>query len=475
LADASKTIKVQLLYYRGHPVEFVEQVLKARPTEQQKGALRALITDRHITIKSGHGTGKTALLGWVALWALSVFAFPKIPCTAPTGHQLEDNLWGEISKWHREMVAPWGTNIKVGAEKAWNTKYPREWFAVARTARAENPDALQGFHAKNLIFILDEASGIPEEIFEPVMGALTGPENLCIMAGNPTHNHGTFYDSHHKNRHLWKCFTFNAEDSPLVTQDQIDIMRNTYGEHSDIYRVRVLGEFAKSDPDQLIPLDVCEDAINREIVVGGPVIWGLDPAWYGDDASVICKREGNIVLPFKGDAVVHGYDTQQVAAWAAAHYNETSPRHRPDAIPVDTVGIGAGVYDAMRAMNLPVIAVNVQGKPVNPTKYANIRAEIFCRVKDWLVDGRGGLPDDDFLLAELTAIKYKYAQKGAILLEDKKETKKVLKRSPDRADSLSVTFYGSLTPRKKNIERDARPRRVDYNPLTGERREYVLR
>lgn len=463
---AARIAQTQILYYRGHPVEFVQQVLGFQPTFQQAEALRALVTHRHISIKSGHGTGKTALLAWVIIWAMTCFFSPKIPCTAPTAHQLEDNLWGELSKALREMKSPWRDNLKLSGDKLKNIKYPMEWFAVARTARVESPDALQGFHSRNLIFIIDEAAAIPEEVFQPVMGALTGEQNLCIMAANPTRLTGTFYDSHHKNRHLWHTLTFNAEESPLVQPEYVEQMAQTYGEKSDVYRVRVLGEFPRGAPDQLIPLDICQAAIDRETVVpGGGIIWGLDSAWYGDDATVLVKREGNIVQEITPDCVVYNYDPPQIASWAAAHYNGNWGQTKPAVIAVDTVGYGAGVYADMKQLNLPVVKVNAQGAAANPERYRNVRAETWGRMRDWLVNGFAKLPDDKFLVAELTAVKYSYVNKGAIQLEDKKLTKQFLSRSPDRADALALTFFSAASLRDRKMS--PKIKKKMYNPLYG--------
>ena len=96
------------------------------------------------TVRSGHGIGKTAVESWLIIWFLATRPFPKVPCTAPTQHQLWDILWAEISKWLRSDPAL-ARDLIWTSEKVYMRGYPEEWFAVARTA--SKPDALQGFHA----------------------------------------------------------------------------------------------------------------------------------------------------------------------------------------------------------------------------------------------------------------------------------------------------------------------------------------
>ena len=146
-----------ILFYADHPVEFVEDILHAKPDEQQAAILRSVAANPMTTVRSGHGIGKSAVEAWIVIWFMITRPYPKIPCTAPTQHQLFDILWAEISKWKRNNPVLEKELIWT-KEKIYLKGHQEEWFAVARTA--PTPDALQGFHAENVLYIIDEASGV---------------------------------------------------------------------------------------------------------------------------------------------------------------------------------------------------------------------------------------------------------------------------------------------------------------------------
>jgi phage terminase large subunit len=181
--------------YRRDPVSFVREVIGVEPTPHQAALLNSLVTHARTSIRSGHGTGKTSGLAMAHWWFICCFKNARIPCTAPTSHQLEDLLWAEITKWGARME-PWFRNqFEIKSDKVVNKRHPKTWYSVARTARREQPDALQGFHEDYLLFIIDEASGVHDDIFKPIKGALTGKFNRLVMAGNPVRNSGYFFVS----------------------------------------------------------------------------------------------------------------------------------------------------------------------------------------------------------------------------------------------------------------------------------------
>ena len=167
--------------YTDNPNLFVREMLGATPTHQQEEALKAIANGTHVSIKSGHGTGKTAFLAWVIIWWSYTRKNAKIPCTAPSSDQLKNVLWSELSMWHQEMDMFFQDKFMCTSDKFYHVDFDKTWFAVARTARSEKPEALQGFHGKNLMFLIDEASGVAEEVFTVVRGALTDANNRCIM------------------------------------------------------------------------------------------------------------------------------------------------------------------------------------------------------------------------------------------------------------------------------------------------------
>lgn len=178
-----------ILYYADNPADFVEDLLHVTPDKNQRAILDSVAKNQMTSVRSGHGIGKSAVEAWTVIWFMSTRPFPKIPCTAPTQHQLFDILWAEISKWLRNNKAL-ERELMWTKEKVYMKQYPEEWFAVARTA--SKPDALQGFHADDILYIIDEASGVDDKVFEPVLGALSTPGARLLMCGNPTQLSGFF-------------------------------------------------------------------------------------------------------------------------------------------------------------------------------------------------------------------------------------------------------------------------------------------
>ncbi len=438
--SASTEAERQMMQFKADPLKFVGAVMGAKATQQQIEGLRAVRKyGAHVTIRSGHGTGKSTFLSWVALWFLVCFDGCKIPCTAPSAHQLQDILWSELSYWHEQMAEPYRSMIEITFDRAWVIGLKETNFMVPRTARADKPEALQGFHGKNLLFEIDEASGVADKIFEIAEGSLSTPGARVIMAGNPTRTAGYFYDSHHSQRAHYITLHWPSTDSPLVAPEYVEKMAVKYGVDSDIYRVRVLGDFPRSEPDQYIPLDILESAINREVQAFGPVVWGLDPAWLGGDETALAKRQGYVLHEVKG---VYDLEPMQVVGWIANEYAETNRELRPEVINIDSIGMGAGIYSRAKEIGLPVRAVNVAEAASSKKKYHRLRDELWGMYKDWLFERCCRIPDDADLIGQTSTIKFNpFHSGGVIKIEGKKELRNRGKPSPDRADAVCLTFY----------------------------------
>ena len=178
---------------------------------------------------------------------------------------MRDTIWREIAKWHRQLPDALKAMIDVQAERVVVVHDPEGAFAVRRTASKDNPEPLQGFHAEHLLFLIDEASGIDDIVFEVGMGALSTPGAKVVMAGNPTRTSGFFYDTHHSLRHRWHTMHVSCLDVPRA-QGHIEDIKAKYGDASNAYRVRVLGEFPTSDDETVIPLELVLGAVGRERV-----------------------------------------------------------------------------------------------------------------------------------------------------------------------------------------------------------------
>ena len=435
--------------FRLDPTLFVEKVLgvpreiqivNSKPfgqTEQQKQFLMAMAQPgAKVSVKAGHGVGKSTVFAWLVLWFLCCYKDVKIPCTAPSGHQLEDVLWAEIAKW-KEKMHPWfAQSIKVKSDRVEVVGIEKNQFAVARTARRENPDALQGFHADNILFLIDEAPGVDEKVFEVARGALSTPNARVAMAGNPTQTTGYFYQSHNLHRDTWTRFTFSCLDSPLVDPGYAKEIAAEYGEDSDMYRVRVLGEFPNASIMQLISSDLIEKAMKanprEDTYINAPIVLGVDVSYFGDDRCSIFKRQGLMSwLLFEGKNL----DTTQLATAVARFEDE----HRADIVNVDLTGWGAGVVDAGRSWNRNWNGIMVGGSSGDPACF-NKRAECWWKTLQWLKDG-GCLPQNTDLRDDLVGPQYFYSRSSnKIQLERKEDMKKRGLASPDLGDGLALTF-----------------------------------
>lgn len=260
-------------------------------------ASRKLVATRKLAVKSGHGVGKTAFLSWCILWFMCCFFPCKIPCTANSSTQLHDILWAELAKWFRklnDLYPALGQQLEYKKERLEMRSHPQESFAVARTARKEKPEALQGFHSENILVVVDEASGVDDVIFEVGEGTMTGPNTFVILTGNPTRRNNFFFKVFNLFADLWGLLTVNAETVPLVTRESIEKWARTYGVESDQYRVRVLGEFPTVDSMQFIDPELYEKAskVEPQVYIHDAMILGVDVARFGADATVLYPRKG---------------------------------------------------------------------------------------------------------------------------------------------------------------------------------------
>lgn len=336
------------------------------------------------------------------------------------------------------------------SERYYLKSHPQESFAVARTARPERPEALQGFHAQNILFLIDEASGVPESVFQVAEGALSTEGAYVVMAANPTREDGYFYESHHRMRDRWAALHWDGELSPLVAKQYIDDMRLKYGVDSPIYQVRVKGNFATAI-DGVIPLHLCVSAQQREVEPYGEVIWGLDVARFGDDSTCLAKRQGNTQL--EPTREWFGKDTMQTAGLIAQEYAATPDKYRPVSINVDVIGIGAGVVDRLKELGLPVRGINVAESASVSDKYSRLRDELWFMGREWLEAKDCKLADDQPLIAELTTVKYQILSTGKIKVESKDEMKKRGVSSPNRADAWLLTMSkGSASTFSRKIK-----------------------
>ena len=427
--------------YRNNPVLFVQEVLKQEPDPWQAELLNAVRSgERRCSVRSGHGVGKSTAASWIMLWYL-LTRFPvKIVVTAPTSAQLFDALFSELKRWIGELPVALSTILDVKSDRVSHRAAPSDAFISARTSRAETPESLQGIHSENVLLLVDEASAIPESVFEAAAGSMSGANACTILLGNPTRSSGFFFDTHHRQVADWWTRKVSCSDSPRVSEEYILEMATRYGAESNAYRVRVLGEFANRDDDTAIPLELVEAAMNREgvtVLEDEPIVWGLDVARFGSNNSVLAKRQGRQLLSMRS---WNNLDLMQLTGAVVAEYEACPPRQQPVSICIDSIGVGGGVVDRLRELQLPAIGINTAETPAMRQTYLNLRAELWFKVKAWLEARDCSLPRDDNLLAELVSPKYKFTSSGKLQIEGKDSMKKRGLQSPDMADAVCLTF-----------------------------------
>lgn len=407
-----------------------------------------------LTVRFGQGVGKTGVEACAALWFLSCFPFPKVVCTARMRQQLHNVLWAEISKW--QTKSPILKRIlKWTKTKIYMKNYEERWFATARTAT--KPENMQGFHEDNMLFIVDEASGVEDRIMEAIMGTLSGDNNKLLMCGNPTRTSGVFYDSHHKDRDSYKTHKVSCLNSPRTSKENIAMLKRKYGEGSDVWRVRVEGEFPRGEADTFISLEAAEFAKDQVKVkqIGAKLTVGVDVARFGDDESSIYGQIGGKLAKSQFH---HKQDTMATTGWVLRLIDDIKEEHKDIdevGIRIDDSGIGGAVTDRLNEINIEqnlgytIIPVINNGKSEDD-HYGNRGSELWGQIKEMLeqnisnymlgIPGVLELPDDEKLIAQLTTRKWRMGSNGKIYLERKEDMKKRGLQSPDRADGFVLAF-----------------------------------
>jgi phage terminase large subunit len=454
--------------YWNDPVAFAEDVLQFSPDEWQQKVLHDLAHNRFVSVRSGQGVGKTGLEAVTVIWYLCCRPNPKVVCTAPTRQQLNDVLWAEIAKWLESSVVK--NFLKWTKTKVYMVGNEERWFATARTAT--KPENMQGFHEDYMLFVVDEASGVVDKIMEAILGTLSGAENKLLMCGNPTRTSGVFYDSHHKDRVDYKTHKVSSFDSPRASKENIERIIRKYGKESDVVRVRVFGEFPKSEPDVFIALEWAETATENDIVPTGTELHiGVDVARYGDDETVIAPRIGGKVFELLCYQKKSTTETTGNIIATARRFHSNYPRIRHVFVKIDDDGVGGGVTDQLNEIikqemfpfSIEVIPVGNGRTALDHEHYDNRGTEVWAAVRDHLKENLSAyllgeqptveLPNDERLISQLTTRKYRMTSKGKIVLERKEEMKKRGLDSPDRADAVALAF----APSQEMLWSDQRP------------------
>jgi hypothetical protein len=397
-------------------------------------------------IASGHGIGKSALVAWLVGWIMSTRPSANGVVTANTGEQLSAKTWAEIAKWNRRSITGHWFEVTTGrgAMRMVHREAPESWKIVAQTCREENSEAFAGLHAASStpFYIFDEASAVPDKIWEVAEGGLTDGEPMFFAFGNPTRNTGAFSECFGAKRHRWKTRQIDSRSVQITNKALIQQWVDDEGEDSDFVRVRVRGIFPRASLLQFIPRDLADEAATRPLPersgLRHTALVGVDVARFGGAQSVIRTRMGRDARTWPAKKF-RGLDTMQLAGQVGEHINELRRIGiREIVVFVDGGGVGGGVVDRLRQLGHDVIEVNFGGKADNQRDYANKSAEMWARGKEWLKVGC--IEKDEQLLSDMTGREYGYTTEDKLVLERKESMVARGLASPDDADALFLTF-----------------------------------
>lgn len=448
--------------YAADPVLWVRTQLNVEPDPWQLKVLNDIANHKHVAAAGATGCGKSTLIAWLIMWFLCTRPFGRVPVTSAKATQISQQIWAEVHKWLRQSPkveallqwTPTRVTYKTGkGEQA-------EWCATQRVARVRSSDTgdrqaegFAGLHGDHMLLIIDEASGVPDEIFDAAEGCLTGGgDNRVFVAGNPLRASGRFwsiFNSPSTTRH-WQTHSIGYLDAPRVDRAWALQMIETHGSESPIVRARVFGKFpSKSRVDTCFAMDEVMDSMAREILPPEEHIVqiGVDTARYGDDETVYTVRQGlhfepQIIDKFEeGDAAsVRIADQVEVLAKKYALMDPDYPKpHLRVPIIMDGTGQGGGPIDILVDRGYKrIVEINFSCAALDDAHYANRPSEI------WLESGRNivlvaDIPDDEILMHQLVSRRFAYEETKNItrkIIESKRSMKRRGLPSPDRAESL---------------------------------------
>lgn len=455
--------------WRERPDEMVRELFGVEPDAWQLEVLQAFPTNQRLAMKACKGPGKTAVLAWLCWNFLLCYLHPKIAAVSITWDNLSDGLWSEMSKWQKRAPLLQAT-FTWTKTRIYENNNPETWFMSARAwaqggSSEQQANALAGLHADNIMFVLDEAGGIPDAVAAAAEAALANADGHqlhahIVMAGNPTHLSGPLYRATTSERHLWWLveITSDPDDpkrTPRVSAEWARQQIEKYGRDNPWVLINVFGRFPPASLNSLLGPDDVSAAMKRQPSDNDwkalARVLGVDVARFGDDSSVMARRAGSVLFPLE-DA--RNLESLQGAGWVSQRCRDffvDQSNRRPDAVFVDdTGGWGGGWIDQLRAMGYTVTGVGFAGKADDP-RYFNKRSEMYFRLAEAIKTGGLCLPNDPELARELTAHTY-YFQGDKMRVVEKDQVKEELGHSPDRADAAALTYAFHVVPGDRTQE-----------------------
>ena len=390
-------------------------------------------------VASGNGIGKSALVAWLILWAISTCPDTRGVVTANTDTQLRTKTWPELAKWYRLFI---GRDLfQLTATSLFSTQkgHDKTWRIDAIPWSKDNPEAFAGLHnqGSRVLIVFDEASAIYDEIWRVTEGATTDANTEIVWCafGNPTRTSGKFFDCFNKERALWHTKQVDSRTVPISNKQQIAQWADVYGEDSDWFKVHVRGLFPSASDNQLISRALVDAAQRRKLDKAqykfAPAIIGVDPAWTGGDMLAIVLRQG---LYSKVLETMPKNDNDLAVGRKIARYQDD---YSAAAVFID-MGYGTGIYSVGKDMGRGNWRLVSFAEQSDSAEYANKRAEMWDEMRKWLQDG--GAIDNDGLANELVMPEAFINRRGKLQLEAKDDMKKRGLPSPNMADALALTF-----------------------------------
>lgn len=386
---------------------------------------------KKIAVKSCHGSGKTLLSSVVALHRLLCYAEARVTITSATEAQLKSAFVTTIqSVIEDSLITDW---FNVSAEQITLKGVKGSWIKLRAWSKSK-PESIAGVHCISPMFITDECSGIDDAVFEAIEGSMQHQHSCLLMLGNPIHRRGRLFDAFNTKRDIFTTYSVAAEDSSFIPQSWIDDMKMEYGEDSNIYKVRVKGEFPDDDIDAFIPVTLIKAAVDRVVHVDKmeDVVAGMDVGKF-HDASVLVIRKGSKVLDIKKYRTRDLMTLSEMVGADIIKYNIIK-------VAVDANGIGSGVADRLRQMH-PGKVFDVKLGNLSPDldkTYYNGRAKAWGLAKKWL--NYGSIPSNKELIEEGSSLLYGYDIHGRFQLERKVDAFKRGVHSPDHFDAFAYSF-----------------------------------
>jgi hypothetical protein len=461
---AAEAAKARLARYREDPALFAAECLTWAPGEgpadYQLEILRELPRRRRVAVRGPHGLGKSGVAAWAILWfALTRDGLPggdwKAVTTASAWRQLDHYLWPELHKWAGRLR--WdrlGRDIPFSERAELLDLILKLEHGQAFAVASDRPESIEGAHADRLLYVFDEAKAIPGATWDAAEGALASGDCMALAISTPGEPQGRFYDIHSRKpgfEDWWVRHVTLAEciAAGRVLPEWAEQRRLQWGEESAVYQNRVLGEFAASEADGIIPLAWVAAANERWEALSETEDWGdltcvgVDVAGEGADRTVLAMRHGDAIRELRKFS---RQDTMETAGHAVSAIAGTEAY----AI-VDVIGIGAGVVHRLREQGANVQSFHAgehtDWQDVSQTlQFANLRSAAWWSLRELLDPAQGhaiALPPDDILTGDLTAPHWRMSSGGKIVLESKDDIRKRIGRSTDDGDAVVQAFWQS--------------------------------